>query len=316
MSLRVELPDNVQCTVAITYDTDMAGGYSPNGVCHGRLASFLMDYMDMLCETAEEYGVSLQFFQIANGLEVKEVASYLRKIVNRGHAVDCHTYNHINLAHSLPEELDQDLNLANKLFERELGFRSTILRGPGGYKHGDLKIENQLVILRNGYKWVSGEFDYDLLKKEVSRRCGYEYMISAPSRNKPFMYPSGLIEIPIQGWTDRVWFDFYMLNDPQAYVEWRKKFGHKPVEKGWRCPWTKPEALNMWIRINLDCLNYAYNNGLLWVICWHPYSHYLHDPENKMLPAFLEAASRKAGRVWICTLRDVVDKILVIEEKD
>lgn len=94
------------------------GGYAPEGVCHGRLAPFLMDYITMLCETAEEYGVSLQFFQIANGLEDEKVTSYLRRIIIRGHVVDCHTYNHINLAYSLPEEIDRDLRLANTLFER------------------------------------------------------------------------------------------------------------------------------------------------------------------------------------------------------
>ena len=312
--LKVKLPSNVRCAVAITYDTDMAGGYSPDGVCHGRTARFLMDYIEVLCETAEEFGVSLQFFQIANGLEVKDVVSHLKKIISRGHYVDCHTYNHINLAYSSPEEIDRDLSLANQLFERELGFRSNVLRGPGGYRHGDLKIENQLIILKNGYRWVSGEFDYELLKKNISKSQDYEYIVSAPSRNRPFIYPTGLIEIPIQGWTDRTWFDSYMLSDPQSYVDWRRKFGHQPVDKGWRCPWTKPEALDMWIRINLDCLDYAYNNGLLWVVCWHPYSHYIHDPENKMLPAFLEAASRKAGRVWICTLRDVVNQMLAVDE--
>jgi len=198
---------------------------------------------------------------------------------------------------------------------RELGFKSTILRGPGGYRHGDLKVENQMIILRNGYRWISGEFDYNLFRKDILRVQDYEYIVSAPSRNRPFIYPTGLIEIPIQGWTDRTWFDSYMLNDPQSYAEWRKMFGHKPMNKGWRCPWTKPEALDMWIKINLDCLDYAYNNGLLWVICWHPYSHYIHDPENRMLPSLLKAASKKAGKVWICTLRDVVDRVIVVDEE-
>ncbi len=305
MRLKVKLPNDVRCAVAITYDTDMAGGYAPDDVCHGRTEPFLMDYVMRLCETAEDYGTRLHFFQIANGLELDEVVSHVKEVIRRGHAVDCHTYNHINLAHSSPQELNKDLNLANYLFEKRLGYRSAILRGPGGYRHGELKLENQKVILNNGYKWVSGEFDYNLLEQR-----DYAYTVSAPSRNLSFRYPTGLIEIPIQGWTDRTWFDSYKLSDPAAYANWRKNYGHRPVSEGWKCPWTEPEALKEWIKINLACLDYAYEHRLLWVLCWHPYSHYLHDPHNQMLPAILEAASQKPERVGICTLRDVTQWIV------
>jgi len=305
MQLKVKLPSDVRCAVAITYDTDMAGGYAPDGICHGRTAPFLMDYILRLCETAEDYDVRLQFFQIANGLELDEVVSHVKKVIRRGHTVDCHTYNHINLAQSSLNELENDLNLANRLFEKRLGFRSVILRGPGGYRHDYLKPENQQVILKNGYKWVSGEFDYDLLEQR-----DYAYSVSAPSRNLPFRYPTSLIEIPIQGWTDRTWFDSYKLKDPEAYANWRKAYGHRPVTKEWKCPWTKPEALKEWIKVNLACLDYAYEHRLLWVLCWHPYSHYIHDPSNHMLPAILEKASQKPERVWICTLRDVVQHMV------
>jgi len=304
MNLRIGLPGGARCAVVVTYDTDMAGGYSPDGVCHGRTAPFLMDYINRLCETAEDYGVRLQFFQIANGLELDGVVSHLKDVIRRGHAVDCHTYNHINLAYSSPRDLDEDLNLANRLFEERLGYRSVILRGPGGYRHNELKAENQRVILKNGYRWVSGEFDYDLLK-----RRDYTYMISAPSRNLPFRYSTGLIEIPIQGWTDRTWFDSHRLIDPEAYAYWRNKCGHRPVPKGWRCPWTDTAALDDWIKMNLECLDYAYEHGLVWVLCWHPYSHYLHDPENRMLPSLLEAASKKAEKVLIWTMRDLIQHI-------
>ncbi len=309
MGLKVRLPDDVRCAVAITYDTDMAGGYAPDGICHGRTAPFLMDYISRFCETADDYGVHLQFFQIANGLELDEVADHVKELVSRGHVVDCHTYNHVNLAYTPPRQLDRDLRLANRLFEERLGYQPMILRGPGGYRHGDLKPENQMVILENGYRWVSGEFDYDILSRD-----DYGYFVSAPSRNRPFRYPTGLIEIPFQGWTDRTWFDSYKLRDPDIYAKWRRKYGHRPVPRGWRCPWTAPGALKEWIRMNLACLDYTYAHRLLWVVCWHPYSHYLHDPGNTMLPALLEAALNKPEKVWICTLRDVAQ--CLIEEHD
>jgi hypothetical protein len=58
------------------------------------------------------------------------------------------------------------------------------------------------------------------------------------------------------------------------------------------------------VALNLACLDYAYENRLLWVPVWHPYTHYLHDPESRMLKALLRHAAGKAERVWVCTVRD------------
>jgi peptidoglycan/xylan/chitin deacetylase (PgdA/CDA1 family) len=282
----------------------MAGGYSPDGVCHGRTAPFLQDYIMRLCTIAEEFGVRLHFFQIANGLEVPNVVEHLREVISRGHIVDCHTYAHVNLAITPADVLDEDLRRAAELFEEQLGFRSEILRGPGGYPHNALAEENQRLILKHGYRWVSGEVDYELPRRDEG------YWISSPSRGTPFRYPTGLIEIPIQGWTDRMWFEGYKCIDDDAYARWRRESGHKPVRLGWRCPWTARDALDEWIRINLATLDYAYEHRLLWVVCWHPYSHYLHDPDARMLRSLLETALSKPDVVWVCTLRDVVEHIL------
>ncbi|MDP6776260.1 MAG: hypothetical protein QGI83_05810, partial [Candidatus Latescibacteria bacterium] len=62
--LKVALPEGVRCAIALSYDTDTAGGYAPDGVCHGRTPPFLHEYMQRLCETAEQHGVALHFMQI------------------------------------------------------------------------------------------------------------------------------------------------------------------------------------------------------------------------------------------------------------
>lgn len=301
MHLKVKLPSDVRCAVCITYDVEMCQGYSPpGGVNHGRIAPFVVDYVVKLCETAEDYGVRLQFFQVANGLEVEEVVLHSREVLRRGHVIDGHTYSHADLCYSTISELDADIALSDRLFEKHLGYKSVVLRAPGGYSHGELKPENQRVILNNGYKWVSGETDHLLRERDHNDFAG------APSRNLPFRYATGLIEIPMQGWMDRGWFDGHKFIDPEAYEHWREQYGHRPVPAGWKCPWTERDALEEWIQVNLACLNYAYDHGLLWVLTMHPYSHYLHDPENRVLPTILNAASQKSEKVWLCTLRDII----------
>ena len=302
--VRIEMPEGMRCAIALTYDTDMAGGYAPDLICHGHTMPALQEYILRLCDTAEKFGVRLQFFQIGNGLEDEDIG-YLREMLQRGHVVDSHTYSHIPLITTDLKALDEELSLTNQLLEQRLGWKSTVLRGPGGY-HNGLRgfAENQRIIMKNGFHWVSCEWNRTLIEQPI------EQAIEAPGRDVPYAYDSGLIEFPLQGFTDRVWFETVKMEDRELYDAWRAEWGHKALPKGSRAPWTTADALDAWTEYNLATADYVYEHGLLWIICWHPYSHYVHDPENKMLPALLQWANAKArkkqDKAWICTLRDAV----------
>ena len=271
---RLELPRGVRCAVALSYDLEMCAGYAPDGVNHGRLMPALRSYTLRLCEVAERYGVALHFFFVCNGLESDDVAAFMRQVVDRGHVVDSHTYSHQGLATIDAETLNEELARANRLLRERLGVRSTVLRGPGGYPDGrrTLSRENRRVILDNGFRWVSGEYD----AQTYARRR--DEWASAPARNPPYRHPDGLVEIPFQGWTDRMWFDMRPEVDASLLNAWRAEHGHRPVPEGWRAPWALPGALEDWIALNRETLDHAYAHRLLWVPCWHPYTQYLHDP--------------------------------------
>ena len=304
LPVQVKLPPDVRCAIALSYDTDMAAGYSPDGICHGRTMFALHEYILRLCETSEKHGARLHFFQIGNGFEVPEVIAYLKEILDRGHIIDSHTYAHMPLNTPDVVRLDEELALTNRLFDEHLGWKSIVLRGPGGYTHGlDGLPANQQVTLKNGFKWVSGRYNHGLYAQ------GQRFAVEASSAEPVYAYPTGLIELPVQGYTDRDWFDNLKCVDADAYAAWRREYGHKPVPQGWRCPWTHPNALNEWIAYNLAAADYAYENRLLWIPVWHPYSHYLHDPDNLMLTALLEHCAGKPEKVWICTVRDAVEMI-------
>lgn len=302
----VPLPKGVRCAIALTYDTDMAGGYAPDGICHGRTMPALQDYIMRLCGTAGQFGVRLQFFQIGNGLELPDVVEHVRQILKRGHIVDLHTYSHLPLITKEVQKLDDELALTNQLFEEKLVWKSTVLRGPGGYQNGlDGLRENQRVIQKNGFKWVSGRFTGQLLGRRGSTST------EGPALEPPYAYPTGLIEWPIQAATDRTWFDTLRCTDAEAYARWRKECGHKPIPKGWRAPWTDKDALDERIRYNQAVADFAYERSLACCLCWHPYSHYVHDPDNRALPALLAHCAAKPEKVWVCTMRDLVQMSVV-----
>lgn len=297
----VALPEGVRCALALTYDTDMAGGYAPDGICHGRTMPQLKEYMLRLCDTAEAHCTRLHFFQIGNGLEPTEDVGYLREIIDRGHDLDSHTYSHVPLVTDDLKLLDFELRRTNELLAERLGHTSTVLRGPGGYAHGLRgKPANQQVILGNGFRWVSCEFNL---------RAGFDdYLetVANPARDVCYAYDSGLIEAPLMTLTDRTFFDSIMNIDPEGWKAWAREHGHQPLPEGWtKAPWTREDALDRWIEYNLAVADYAYAHGLLAVICWHPYSHLVHDPENRMLPTLLTWAEQHEGAV-VCTLRDAV----------
>lgn len=299
--VEVNLPEGARCAVAITYDTDMAGGYAPDGVCHGRTMPAIKQHILRLCDTAEDHCVRLHFFQIGNGLEATEDVGYLQEVLERGHDLDQHTYSHVPLVTDDLDLLDHELGRTNELFQQRLGHLSTVLRGPGGYAGGlQGRPENQRVILDHGFRWVSCEYNFRVSFDD------YMATVPGPAQNRPYALPTGLVEVPIMSITDRNFFDSIMCVDPDAYREWRVARGHDPVPDGWqRAPWTRDDALDRWIEYNLAVAEYAYEHGLLWVLCWHPHSHYLHDPENRALPALLEWAEQRED-VVVCTLRDAV----------
>jgi peptidoglycan/xylan/chitin deacetylase (PgdA/CDA1 family) len=303
LPLRVKLPEGVRCAIALSYDLEMCAGYQPDLINHGRILPEAQQYTLDLCSVAEEYGVRLHFFYVGNGLD--QTFPLLREILDRGHILDSHTYTHLSLRTPDVRRLDEELALTNELFERRLGWQSTVLRAPGGYTEGlDGLPENQEVILKNGFRWVSSQLD----KRVIER--GLDYALTSPSRDLPYRYPSGLIEIPMQGMCDRHFFEWYRNVAPDKYDEWRTQHGGRPVPTDWKAPWTPPTALEEWLDYNCRAIDYAYEHRLWWVPIWHPLSHYLHDRENVVLRRFLEHCHAKAERVWVCTVRDAATMVV------
>jgi hypothetical protein len=155
-------------------------------------------------------------------------------------------------------------------------------------------------VLKHGFRWVSCRYDRANVTDDVS------FVLGSPERDLPYTYPTGLVEIPFQGYTDRSFFETVKNVVPQEYDTWRAQHGARvPVPAGWRAPWTAPGALDEWIDYQLRAIDYAYERRLLWLPGWHPTSHYLHDPHNTMLRRFLEHCRAKPEPILVCTLRDV-----------
>ena len=302
--LSLRMPPPYRCGIAFTFDTDMCSGYSPADRfgCHGRTAPFLAEHIRRMMDVADARDIRLHWFVIANGLENGLDWSVFEEALRRGHDVDSHTYNHVNLATTPPEELASDLRLANIYLKRRLDVGPQVLRGPGGVPWGGLGPESRQVILDAGFSYVSSELPSSCTPQFVREP---ELALKDPLHFPVHRYPEGLIEIPLHGWCDRGWFDV-VVGDAESLMRWRDASGHEPVPDGWRCPWTQPDALDGFIDFHKRMFDFAYEQRLFIDFVSHPYGFYLHDPESRFLREMMAHIRAKPEPVWIGTLRDAV----------
>jgi len=290
MALKIDFSKvcrGVRCVVAIGYDVDMPGDleYLYNreigwtGGCHGHLNEDVLDYIRMLVEVAEDYGVKLQFFIQGNTFE-DPVEPWI-EIVNKGHAVDQHTYSHISLLDTPLDEIKLEIVKTKRLIEDRLKTENIGLRGPGGYLYGLKDRENvQRIILEAGIKFVSTQNVYfppgehPLFTPATDKRS-----IEIIAHIQPYYYNTGLLEIPFCCYQDRQYFDIDMGGDPR-----------RPVEE--------------WVKYLKQAIDFVYNHGLLLSLTLHPSTSFKHDPEGKHIKEILSYCQQKPGTL-VCTYRDI-----------
>ena len=306
--LGLRLPPPYRCGIAFTFDTDMCHGYSPVDLpgCHGRVAPFLAGHMRRMMDVAEALDVRLHWFAIANGLENGLDWSVFAEALERGHDVDSHTYNHVNLSRTAPDELSADLRLSNIFLKRHLGIDPVVLRGPGGIPWGALGPASRRVILDAGFGYVSSELPSSCTPHF---RRHPDLALEDPRRFPVHRYPEGLVEIPLHGWCDRGWFED-VVGDADALLRWRREGGHRPVPEGWRCPWTRAGALDGFIDFHKRMFDFAYEHRLFIDFVSHPYGFYLHDPESRFLHEIVAHLRARPEPVWTGTLRDAIRQFI------
>lgn len=268
-----------RCAVSLGWDCEMIGAYAdtnPTGTTHGHLDDRVVEYMLDLAKIAEGADIRLQYFIL--GQTFDQPVDFLKDLSARGHALDQHTYSHLSLRSEGKAEIKRQVEVTSALFGEKLGFRPMGLRAPGAYPDALYGVEDvQESILGAGLQFASTHYatkapsgKYDIFADKNA------YMLM--KHMQPRRYESGLLEIPISGYSDRHWFDH------------------------------QGRDLTGWIKHLQDCIDFAYDmGGLLYAPAFHPDTHSRHDPGMEMLPALLEHAGRKHERVQFVTYREVAE---------
>ena len=93
-------PNGADFALSLTFDVEMCTNFpywtSQWNHRKGAIDEDSKLYMGKMLDVAEKYGVKLQFFLVGTALEDPNI-DYLKRMVAEGHAVDNHTYNHVNV---------------------------------------------------------------------------------------------------------------------------------------------------------------------------------------------------------------------------
>jgi peptidoglycan/xylan/chitin deacetylase (PgdA/CDA1 family) len=227
-SLGVEAPKQ-KAQIAITLDLEMSREYPRRGMTEwdykkGDLDEPTKRYAVEAAEAVKRSGGRIHFFCVARVLEQPDV-EWLKQLAADGHRIGNHTYDHVNVRATTPEEtqfrfrrapwlvagktaaeiIDDNIRMAARALKERAGIDAAGFRTPGGFNDGlEDRPDLQRMLLAQGYKWVSSKYPAheSQLESGAPSAQTMESILAAQRPAQPFVYPSGLVEVPMSPISD------------------------------------------------------------------------------------------------------------------
>ncbi|HHV71986.1 MAG TPA: polysaccharide deacetylase family protein [Clostridia bacterium] len=110
-------------------------------------------YTPQILDILKQYNVKATFFVI--GKTAQNYPDIMKRIVEEGHVIGNHSFNHANIAKLSPAEFAQDLDLAEQTIFNLTGIKTAFYRSP----YGVLSDEIVKILDDKGYKIVAWSVD-------------------------------------------------------------------------------------------------------------------------------------------------------------
>jgi peptidoglycan/xylan/chitin deacetylase (PgdA/CDA1 family) len=245
--------DEKQALIAITLDLEMSAQYPRRDMLEwnyqkGNLDEPTKKYAREACRLAKERGGLIHCFCVGQVLEQAEVG-WLQEIAKEGHPVGNHTYDHVNVKATKPEETQfrfqrapwlvrgrtveqlilENIRMTSAALQERAGVKANGFRTPGGFADGLAdRPDVQKMILDLGFPWVSSKYPAHPAgkPKEEPGDDVYAGIVKAQEQAQPFVYPGGLIEVPMSPISDvtafrtHYWKLEYFLKAIRLAVTW------------------------------------------------------------------------------------------------
>lgn len=224
---------SAKAQIAITLDLEMARNFPKWEDTHwdyekGNLNQAAKDYTVQACSRVKERGGVIHTFVVGQVLEQANV-DWLKEIARQGHPIGNHTYDHVNLlaknadelqyrfqrspwlvrGRSVAEVLRENIRLTNVALETRIRVKPNGFRTPGGFAEGLTgREELQRMLLDLGFNWVSSKYaqlagieDLHQTGRRPSK-LAFDSILAAQSESQPFVYGTGLVEMPMSPISD------------------------------------------------------------------------------------------------------------------
>ncbi len=239
--------------IAITLDLEMSAQYPTKDQVHwnfekGNLNEETKRYAVEAARRVKQAGGTLHFFVVGRVFEQENI-DWLREIVAAGHPVGNHTYDHVNVKAQQPEDLQfrfrrapwliegrtthdvivENIRLTTEAMKNRIDVSPAGFRTPGGFNNGLHDVpEIQQLLIDQGFRWVSSLYPSHraAITDDATWNEVRADIVAQQQASQPFVYPSGLIEIPMSPISDVTAFRAHQwkldqfLEAIQAAVSW------------------------------------------------------------------------------------------------
>ncbi len=216
--------------IAITLDLEMSRNFPTWDQTHwdyekGNLDTATKRYAVEAGRRVKARGGVIHYFAVGQVLEQDDVG-WLKEIVAEGHPVGNHTYDHVNVkarqreeiqfrfrrapwlieGKTVPEVIAGNIRLAELALKERIGITPAGFRTPGGFSDGlEDRPDLQTMLLKMGYTWASSKYPAHPINGTSREGPDDEVMagiLAAQDQAQPFVYPSGLVELPMSPISD------------------------------------------------------------------------------------------------------------------
>jgi hypothetical protein len=290
--------------IAITLDLEMSRNFptweqTEWDYQKGNLNDDTKKYAVEACRRVKAAGGVLHCFALGSTLEQTNV-DWLKQIVQTGHPVGNHTYDHVNVTATKAEDIQfrfrrspwlidgkqprdvisDNIRLTSAALKTRIGCDVAGFRTPGGFGKGlSERADVQQTLQDLGFTWVSSLYPQHLVG-EAGQEPGsdvFDSIVKAQTLAQPFVYPHGLIEVPMSP-----------ISDIGAFRNGRWKL----------------DSFLKAIRLGVE---WAIEQRAMFDFLGHPSCLYVTDPEFRtveMICDLVKKAGKKAALVDLSTIAE------------
>lgn len=232
-TLALAAPPRRKASVCITLDLEMSRNFPTWEQTHwdyekGNLDAPTKQYALHAARRVKKRGGLIHFFVVGRVFEQADV-SWLQEIAQAGHPIGNHTYDHVNVLATKPQDVQfrfarapwliegrkpydvirENVRLTTIALKTRIGVDAVGFRTPGGFYKGlEDRPDVQLLLREQGFWWVSSKYPGHAIGKpgEKPTKAIFDSLIEAQKHAQPFVYPRGLIEVPMSPPSDIVAF--------------------------------------------------------------------------------------------------------------